>query len=344
MNDKLLTIIIPCFNVRNKVKPILLSLKEIVTQIESKYIEILFIDDGSKDNSKGYIENNFKNRSNVKILRQENKGVSCARNRGIELAKGKFITFIDADDNINVSHFFELFDLLQDNKADIINAGVKVKEKYVEKSPRNIIPSILGINDKYTFGQFYPGPVSKFYKAEFLRKNLLRFPIGLDNGEDIQFNIDCLIRANSVYFYPISFYLYRVGQLQSLTSKRGNNSFFKGTKLKRKYLNYLLRKHIINNAEFHFAVVDVVLSRFILFYGFSDENIYFMDEIKDIEELKRLVPELIKNSYIKNFKTTKQILLFILIYIPRPFSMKIVEKLAFLKNKNNKRKVKWIEI
>ena len=344
MKRKLLTIIIPCFNALDKITPLLTSLRKIVTNKIGENIEIIFIDDGSRDNTGEYIKQYFIKNKNVDVFIQENRGVSYTRNRGITLAQGKYITFIDADDNIIVPSFFKIVQFIQHSDIDILNVGAEIKKERKEDNPLQIIPSVLGIKGKYAFGEYHPGPVSKFYRLDFLRSNLLTFPVNLSNGEDMQFNMDCLIKAKSVYFYPIPFYLYRVGQLHSLTSIRGNTKFYEETKEKIKYLQYLRMKSCITEDEYIFAITDVILSRFILLYGFTNRNIYLSKENKDIKELRKLVPLLKKSGYIRNFKHAKRILLFILVYSPKPLAKKMASILTILKNKQNKKKVRWIKI
>ena len=344
MKRKILTIIIPCFNSAKKISPLLISLKKIIRSNIGQAVEIIFIDDGSKDGTKEYIKKWFINNTNVSIFTQKNRGVSYTRNEGIKWATGKYITFIDSDDNIIVPNFLKIFDLIKNSNVDILNVGAKVKKEHIEKSPQKIIPSILNIRGEYTFGEYHPGPVSKFYKLDFLRKNAIFFPENLNNGEDMQFNMDCLIKADSVYFYPLPIYLYRVGQLQSLTSIRGNSEFYEETKEKIKYLHYLQTKSIINEDEYIFAITDVILSKFILLYGFTDEKEYLSEENRDINKLKKLLPIIRKKGYINNFKYTKQVLLFILVYSPKFLARDLASMLTILKNKQNKRKVRWLEI
>ena len=88
-NSPLISVIIPVYNVEKYIKKCALSL---INQTY-KNCEFLFVNDGTKDNSAEIIKN-IKD-SRIKIINQENKGVSAARNTGIDMAKGKYIIFVD---------------------------------------------------------------------------------------------------------------------------------------------------------------------------------------------------------------------------------------------------------
>ena len=96
MEEKNLSIIIPVYNAEKYIKNILHKLDK---QITDK-IEVLLIDDGSKDKSLEICESYVNSSNGFKVFHQQNSGASAARNRGIELAKGRYIVFIDSDDDI----------------------------------------------------------------------------------------------------------------------------------------------------------------------------------------------------------------------------------------------------
>lgn len=87
----LISVIIPTFNRKEKV----VGAVESVLQQDYDNFELIVVDDGSTDGTKEYLEGEFKN---IKVIRQENKGVSGARNLGIKESKGEYIAFLDSDD------------------------------------------------------------------------------------------------------------------------------------------------------------------------------------------------------------------------------------------------------
>ncbi|HON58259.1 MAG TPA: glycosyltransferase [Smithella sp.] len=76
-----------------------------------KDFEVIFVNDGSTDNTGVILENYAASRRRVRVIHQVNKGVGAARNTGIEAAKGEYVVFIDADDAISESHLDDLFSL-----------------------------------------------------------------------------------------------------------------------------------------------------------------------------------------------------------------------------------------
>ncbi len=118
-NERLISVIIPVYNGSRYLHNCYRCLKE---QTYSN-LEIIFVDDGSKDNSLELLQEYSVEDSRIVIIHQDNKGVSAARNIGMAQAKGEYISFFDVDDIIH-SDFFEK--MLQDaisSNADIICGG-----------------------------------------------------------------------------------------------------------------------------------------------------------------------------------------------------------------------------
>ena len=114
-NNVLVSIIVPVYNVEKYLKDCLYS---VLTQSYIN-IEVILIDDGSTDNS-GAICNEYELIDNrIKVIHQENKGLSCARNVGINMAKGEYIAFVDADDILNKNYILFLYKTCVDNEVKI---------------------------------------------------------------------------------------------------------------------------------------------------------------------------------------------------------------------------------
>jgi len=114
-SEDLISVIVPVYNVSEYLKQCIDSI------INQSYfnLEIILIDDGSTDGS-GDICEEYKNQdSRIVLIHQENGGLSAARNSGIDISKGNYITFIDSDDYIDTDYIEYLYKLLADNNADI---------------------------------------------------------------------------------------------------------------------------------------------------------------------------------------------------------------------------------
>ena len=104
-DNDLISIIIPIYNVEKYMEK---CLNSVVNQTYNN-IEIILIDDGSKDKSREICDNYAKKDNRIKVVHKENNGVSSARNTGIDMSKGKYITFIDSDDYIDTDYIETLY-------------------------------------------------------------------------------------------------------------------------------------------------------------------------------------------------------------------------------------------
>lgn len=118
----LISVIVPVYNAEKYLKR---CIDSIIDQNYPAY-EILLIDDGSKDSSGKICDAYEKECVPVKVIHQENAGVSTARNRGIDAAKGEYVTFVDSDDYIEKDHLAELQRLLKSYSADIAISPMRI--------------------------------------------------------------------------------------------------------------------------------------------------------------------------------------------------------------------------
>ncbi len=109
MNEDLISVIVPVYNVEKYVKK---CIESIVNQTY-KNLQIILIDDGSKDKSGDICDNYAKSDSRILVVHKSNGGLSDARNKGIKVAKGKYITFIDSDDYIDIDYIEYLYNLIK---------------------------------------------------------------------------------------------------------------------------------------------------------------------------------------------------------------------------------------
>lgn len=145
-NDKLISVIIPVYNVERYLKRCLDS----VTNQTYKNLEIILINDGSTDSS-GSICNEYAKKDNrIITIHKKNGGVSSARNKGIEIAKGEYIGFIDSDDYVESNMYQELYNEAIRSDADIVMTNYTVKtEKYEKKHFINKERDVLSKEEFY---------------------------------------------------------------------------------------------------------------------------------------------------------------------------------------------------
>ena len=121
MGVDLITIIVPVYNVEKYIRECIDSL----LNQTYKNLEIILVDDGSKDKSGEICENYANADSRVKVIHKENEGLGFARNTGLTVAQGKFVTFIDSDDVADADLVERLLKGITDSKCDTCLGGFK---------------------------------------------------------------------------------------------------------------------------------------------------------------------------------------------------------------------------
>lgn len=203
--EKVVSFIIPVYNTPlKKIQRCIDSIRKIRA---IKY-EIILIDDGSKQvNSEKYRE--YLHEDNELYVFQSNKGVSEARNKGINVAKGKYIFFVDSDDyliakNLNSSVFNKEKDLIIYNVIVNTNQAKKVQYFDIEKN----LPTSKDLLKLALRDGIMNWSVSKFYLRKYLIKNNLKFDTNISSGEDLNFVTELLLTSPSILYVPKNLYYY----------------------------------------------------------------------------------------------------------------------------------------
>lgn len=193
-------------------------------------IEIILIDDGSTDGSGNTARKWAAKDVRVRYIQQENQGCSSARNHGIELARGKWIMFVDADDTIEPDTMKKLRVLepkFEDAEIVCFGCHMNLPENMTElhklesaiteelalsacgvRRPENGLPETN-----------FASMCWKLYRGEFLRRTNLKIDRELVRGEDLLFNCHAFSEAYSIAFSPYDYYNYR-NNPQSATRRR----------------------------------------------------------------------------------------------------------------------------
>ena len=203
----LISIIIPVYNAEKYLDR---CLKSVVSQTYQN-LEIIVVDDGSTDQSWDIIEKFASTDSRIIKIQQENVGVSAARNRGLEIANGDFIGFVDADDEILPDMYeFLLSNALKYN-ADISHCGFEWV-KNVEVIPFHNTGMLLvqnhneGIIEILEGKLIEPGIWTKLYRRKIISK--VRFSEGIKWNEDLLFNVEAFNNAQISVFEDVVKYRY----------------------------------------------------------------------------------------------------------------------------------------
>lgn len=190
LSDILISYVIPVYNVEKYIKKCVKS----VQQQQHKNFEIILIDDGSTDNSASIIDELAKSDKSIQCIHQKNKGVSNARNKGIEKSKGDYIIFVDSDDYLEPDYSTYFLNLIINNKCDIaigVNCFCLGNQNQVKKDNVHCECSEKIIEDIY-LQKINVAVWNKIYKRDFIIKNNIRFDEKIWFGEGMLFNIMCL--------------------------------------------------------------------------------------------------------------------------------------------------------
>lgn len=220
--ESIVSIIIPVYNMEKYLDECIIS---IVNQTFQN-IEIILIDDGSTDASLDICMKWSKSDSRIQVWHQNNRGVSSARNKGIEMAKGEYLLFVDADDYVDEEYVQSLYEKL--DLADMIICGYsKVTD---HQSPILLGKEGLLKREELFFHMVCTNIVhmsswNKIYRKTILRENNIKFHENIAIGEDMIFVVEYLQYCNSYYYINRAIYFYRKNEQSATNSTYSSRKF-----------------------------------------------------------------------------------------------------------------------
>lgn len=175
------SLIIPVYNVE---KYLCKCMESAIGQT-LKYIEIIIVNDGSTDNCASIIEEYAARDERVKVINQENKGLSAARNTGIMVAKGEYLAFLDSDDWVTPGFLEKMYNTAKEKDADIVICNhTKVVEGVVEFPVKrhfrsDEITSFEALRKVISDTEIKSFAWDKLYKRSLFTQNDISYPQGL---------------------------------------------------------------------------------------------------------------------------------------------------------------------
>lgn len=228
----IVSIIIPVFNTGEDC----LKLLECLLNSTYKNIEIICIDDGSKDDSYKVLSNFAKKYDKIIVKTQENAGPSAARNAGIKIATGEYISFIDSDDLVSADFIERLVKEYANDKTILASVGIhynrlkrgKAHDDFINPSRARKENESLWEYILYLMrvdGRLYSA-VTKMYRRKIVIDNQIEFDTTMDFAEDTKFVLDYIAAAQPNYpedceirFICEPLYLYNYGTDTSTVAK-----------------------------------------------------------------------------------------------------------------------------
>lgn len=252
------SIIIPVYNTEEYLKKCIDSL--IYQSLED--IEIICVNDGSTDNSQEILENYSKKDARIKVLYQENKKQGAARNKGMEIATGEYIGYVDSDDWVDFDYFEELYNAAKKQDLDIAlatnvrigNGKTKKRLKIEKEQVAHSLQEKLDLCNQFK----NECPTNKIYRREFLLKNNIIWPEGV-YCEDKIYTLKAVFWANGIISVPdVNYYYFR---RQNSTVKSNKQSKIDKNTAKKEVVRFLKE----NNANIRDKEIWAIKKEFKMF-------------------------------------------------------------------------------
>ena len=283
MGFKLLSIIIPIYNVEKYLEK---CLESILSQGVNDKLEVICINDGTKDQSANILRSFKKRYPDIKIFEQKNIGLGATRNKGINLATGKYIMFVDSDDWIIDNTLAELLNILEYREDAIIEYKTLVfhEEKNLYTNYNTFLTRINnflnGTDYLETQNKILLTAWSKIWKRAFIIKYDLTFTENVF-FEDVSFSLPAYLKADKISNIDRFIYCYRLRK-GSITKANIDKKFltdfynerlFKHLKYKKQFKG-LRAKKLINQ-----EIGRILIKSFVFIfktYLFKKSNIRFL--------------------------------------------------------------------
>ena len=311
------SIIIPCYNASKYLKNCLEKIYK--DELENK--EIILINDGSKDNTLKIMQEERKKHKEIIIINQKNSGQAVARNKGIAKARGKYISFLDVDDNIEINAFKIMYDYAEKNKNDYVycdyymhylDKDIIVQNNYTKSERKNAILANFA-------------PWGKLIKKELIEKENFSFLSG-KIFEDIAVIPHIAAKSKHPSYLNKPLIYYNMTN-ESTTRKKEYDKRYEDMIYVSDYIYNLFRKDNLlkeYEEELKYIYLDSILKSGVLKFAKYKEG------LKNIPVLRKNVnnkfQHLTKTIYFKKDKLYRKITAYIALYLP-PYLIYLLKKM-----------------
>lgn len=270
------SLIIPVYNVQDYIEK---CMDSVVNQTIDD-MEIIIVNDGSKDQSKQKIERYLEKYPKIKYLEKENGGLSDARNYGLKFATGEYVAFLDSDDYVEKNTYEEMYNLAKKEKSDMVECD------FIWEYPNRIREDIgsLYSSKKEMIEKARVVAWNKLIKREIIEKANLQFPVGL-RYEDVEFFYKIVPYINKVSFVKkcLIHYVQRGDSIANTQNIRTKEIF----KVLDNVITYYKENNLYNEYE---QELEYIYVRFLLC-----SSLKRMCKIEDKKQRKQAVQETWKN-------------------------------------------------
>jgi glycosyltransferase involved in cell wall biosynthesis len=305
MNKCKLSIIVPVYGVEKYIDKCLDSL----VKQSLKEIEIIVVNDGTKDNSQKIIDKYVKKYPDkIKSYIKENGGQGSARNYGLKKTTGEYIGYVDSDDFVEKDMYKKLYNKAKENNYDIVVCGnYNVSEDYQNKNIDAFINNYNTDLENIFFGKM--AVWNKIYKRDILIKNKLEFKEKVWY-EDLAFTLKAIMNSNTFAFIdePLYDYLIREGSTMNNSNVQRNLEILDAFNDILSYIQHNKKEEYFNKIEF-LAIDHIYISAIVrVLKADSDKNIKKETIEKLINYMNKNFPNYKSNKYINTLSKNRKII------------------------------------
>lgn len=305
MENPLISIIVPVYNVELYLDD---CIESVCNQTYTN-LEIIMVDDGSKDSSSSMCDNWAEKDERIIVIHKINGGLSDARNAGLDIAKGKYVMFVDSDDTLSLNIVEYLFDLIKENKADIsicdpVHCYPHRKVNYTDETKKIVYKNVSrAVSEMLYQKSFLVSAWGKLYDFKCFDK--IRFPTGM-LFEDSAVMYRVYYEADTIVYGNAKKYGY-MHRENSITTRKFTKRDLDILEISKDILNYAENKlEILPAAKAYFITANLRI-----FLNANPEN-EFREVIKKCKEnIKKYYFSVFFDSNIRN-KLRISLILFLL--------------------------------
>lgn len=262
-----ITVIMPVYKVEKYVAK---AIETVLNQTFSDF-EFIIVDDGTPDNSGAICDEYAKKDSRITVIHQENAGAPAARNRAIDMAKGKYLYFMDSDDWAEPTMLEDMYKLAEENSAELVVTGFFIEtyysdtEKYTQiqtEEPAEYPTQQAFRENAYKLfdkNLLYP-PWNKLYSTKYLQDNNLRFPQTW--MDDFPFVLSFVRDVKKVIFSPTPYYHFMRARAESETAKY-KSTLYEKREEEHEWMIDLYKYWDVKDEEKKAAAMEMVFRRYI---------------------------------------------------------------------------------
>lgn len=280
---ELISVIVPVYNVESYVAKCIESIQNQSYQ----HLEIILVDDGSTDDSGDICDQYAAYDDRIKVIHQENGGISAARNTGIEAANGDYITFVDSDDYIAPNMYEDMLHILKDNDLDILEyTAFRDKDGTIIEGCNDGSLEIFNRHEalKMAMHDCFIAVWSQMYKRSAIGD--VRFPVGR-KFEDTAVSYLFIANTNRVGHINRCYYYYRLNPnsiTQTSFDPKSRWDFVIGYEER---LQYAIHHHLPYVDDCNSLLMKAVLSCLTAYYANPTGNQVYYDKCKHLIETYR---------------------------------------------------------